>query len=118
MIRIIKEIFVSPTTETPGIPGMVKLPMIPASGTLEIKEQNDENGRYSTTKLSFRCRSLSPVDRRIIRDGCIVRVVFSKDGCTVRDLHLGTEDIPVRFETEDSLDYLTLSTTHKSFSWL
>lgn len=85
---------------------------------MEIKEQTDENGRYSTTKLSFRCRSLSPAERRIIRDGCIVRVSFSGDGCAVQDLILGTEDIPVRFETEDSLDTLQLSTTHKSFSWL
>ena len=116
MIRIIKEISVRPAEDTPGIP--VKLPMIPASGTMEVKEQNDENGRYSTTKLSCRCKSLSPAVRRITRDGCIVRVSFSGGGCHIPDLILGTEDIPVRFELEDSLDFLKLSATHKGASLL
>lgn len=85
---------------------------------MEIKEQTDENGRYSTTKLSFRCKNLSPVERRIILDGCIVRISFGGYGCSAPILVLGTEDIPVRFETEDSLDSLKLSATHKGASLL
>lgn len=85
---------------------------------MEVKDQTDENGRFSTTKLSFRCKQLTPVERRIIRDGCIARVVFCKDGCAVPDLILGTEDIPIRFETEDGLDYFTVSATYKSASRL
>ncbi len=85
---------------------------------MESKETSDENGRCLTIKLKLSCKPLSPAARRTLRDGCIARVVFGDCACVVPDTTLGSEDIPLRFETEDNLDVLRLSVTHKTLSRL
>ncbi len=84
--------------------------MIPASGTLETKETADDDGRRLTHKVELRCKAIPASTLRIIRYGCIARVVFS-DGTVI---WLGTADLPVRFETEDNLDVLRLSASWKT----
>lgn len=110
MIRIIKEMFVSQAADTTSTLAMQRLPMIPASGTLETKETVDDNGRCLTHKIELRCTVIPTSTLRIIRYGCIARVVFS-DGTSA---YLGTADLPLRIETEDNLDVLRLSASWKT----
>lgn len=110
MIRIIKEMFVCRTADTTDTLAMERLPMVPASGTLETKETADDNGRCLTHKIELRCTVIPTSTLRIIRDGCISRIVFS-DGTAI---YLGTADLPLRIETEDDLGVLRLSASWKT----
>ncbi len=70
----------------------------------------DDNGRCLTHKIELRCTVIPTSTLRIIRYGCISRVVFN-DGTSA---YLGTADLPLHFETEDNLDVLRLSAQWKT----
>ena len=90
MIKIIKTLKARSLDLGDGI--LHTLPMVPATGYLEITEKDDSAGRLATAKISA---TLSR-DHDILRDNLELQVGFCDDEDTVRSF--GTVDLPLRLE--------------------
>lgn len=112
MIRIIRAVLVK-TPDAPADQFPILLDIVPASGSLEMKKSNDEQGYSTSWKLSFRVRTLWPAEKKVLKHGCVCIVKLDGPG-PMADIKLGTEQLPVFFTVEDNLGTITLSASWKS----
>lgn len=87
MIRIVKELQAMSLDTADKI--WHRLPLVPATGTIETSDKKDESGRLATMKLNA---TLSDSDSdSIIRDNIMLRVTFC-DGSVET---YGSNDLPL-----------------------
>ncbi|MBR1926172.1 MAG: hypothetical protein IJ840_00190 [Bacteroidales bacterium] len=103
MIRIIKTLRAQSLDLGDG--KWVELPLVPATGLLEISRKTEAAGRLATAKISA---TLTREDA-ILADNMILEVRFCEDGDSVETF--GSADLPLR------LDISTADTVKVSASW-
>ena len=105
MIKIIKKLRAKSLDLSDGI--WHDLPLVPATGKLEITTKTEAAGRLGTAKIEA---TLSK-DHDIIKDNLMLQIVF----CSEEDqiMNLGSSDLPLRFDVSET-DTLKLSCT---YSW-
>ena len=105
MIRIIKTLRAQSLDLGDG--RWVELPMVPATGTLEITRKTEAAGRLATAKISA---TLTREDD-ILHDNMILEVGFCEDEDSVESF--GSADLPLRLDVSAS-DSVKISA---SWSW-
>lgn len=103
MIRIIKRLRAQSLDLGDG--KWVDLPMVPATGTLEITRKTEAAGRLATAKIGA---TLTREDD-ILRDNMILQVWFCEDQNSAESF--GSSDLPLK------LDISTADTVKISSTW-
>jgi hypothetical protein len=105
MIRIIKSLRAQSLDLGDG--QWVTLPMVPATGSIEISMKTEAAGRLATAKISA---TLTREDA-ILRDNIILQVTYCEDSDSVETF--GAADLPLRLDVSRS-DTVRISA---SYSW-
>lgn len=105
MIRIIKTLRAQSLDLADG--RWSALPMVPATGTIEITEKTEAAGRLATARIEATLAS----EPDILRDNLILEVAFCEDEDSV--MSFGSSDLPLRLDISRT-DRLRISA---SYSW-
>lgn len=103
MIRIIEKITVLSLDRTDT--AAIELPMVPASGTVEISDTKESDGRLRTISLS------AVVTRRFeeLYDRLKLSIAYCDGGVET----YGTEDLPVYLDIKKAAGQVKISTKYK-----
>lgn len=103
MIRIIEKITVLSLDRTDT--AAIELPMVPASGTVEISDTQNKDGRLRTISLS------AVITRKFeeLYDRLKLSIVYCDGGIDT----YGTDDIPVRLDIKTSSNQTKISTKYE-----
>lgn len=103
MIRIIEKITVLSLDRTDT--AAIELPMVPASGTVEISDTQNKDGRLRTISLS------AVITRKFeeLYDRLKLSIVYCDGGIDT----YGTDDIPVRLDIKTASNQTKISTKYE-----